>query len=151
MYLKMNLKRTVSESSQSLTTGWLFFCFFFNWCINLCCITCAVEMFRTHLYSRMKKKLKIDPHTQEIWLIFCCIWSQKIGYPTLPLLFSAWAQTIPTPRKKLFAIALTQKIWKIGQFRSADKLSIQTWLWMLFALLAVPNRERLKKLSKNVF
>ena len=100
-------------------------------------------------------------HNQEMLLIFCSIPSKKIGNPTSPLLISASAQTISTPtenyllsRSKSLASSDAISCYSLSNSMHtfhiyctfADKPSIQTRLWLLVALLAVPDGEKLKTL-----
>ena len=108
-----------------------------------------------------KEFRKKYPPNKEILLIFCSIPSKKIGNPTSPLLILASAQTILTPTE-IQLLSRLHREWRnlassdaissyflsnsMHTFRIycsfANTPSIQTWLWLLVALLAEPNRKK---------
>ena len=108
-----------------------------------------------------KEFRKKYPPNKEILLIFCSISSKTIGNPTSPLLILASAQTILTPteiqllsrlHREWRSLASSDAISSYSLSNSmhifqiycsfADKLSIQTWLWLPVTLLAVQAGEK---------
>ena len=104
----------VSESEQSLTKSSFFFKLMHKM-INICCITCAMELF--NFCSRIKRIQKNYSRQSRDIAHFLSDPKQEYRKPNVAITYFGIGTNDFDTNRKLFTIALTQKMKKLGQFR----------------------------------